>query len=411
MNTRQIKGLQIAERSKIKRIGFQYKVPSQTGNGYYYVSLEGDTPKCTCPDFETRGVTCKHTYAVQYSIKQKEHKEDSKTIAETIQLNQIRKQTYRQDWPAYNAAQTSEKHRFQELLSDLCRGIDQTDRGKGRPRIPLSVAVFSCAFKVYSTVSGRRFMCDLKDAYHRGYISKLPHYNSIFNAMEDPEMTPLLHQMIQVSSLPLQTVEVDFAADSSGFSTSRFTRWYDYKYGGERVSHDWVKAHIMCGVKTNIVTAVEIAGPSANDAPMLPALLQTTSQGFTMNEVSADMGYLSRANVNEIGKFGAEPLIPFKSNSSCHDNDPELWRKMYHMFQYNRDEFSTHYHKRSNVESTFAMVKAKFRDHIRSKTDTAMVNECLCKFLCHNICCVIQEMHELGIDPSFWGKHSDFSMN
>src|ERR1035438_4272303 len=37
--------------------------------------------------------------------------------------------------------------------------------------------------------------------------------------------------------------------------------------------------------------------------------------------------------------------------------------------------------RRSNVESMFSMVKAKFRDHVRSKTDTPMKNEVLCKFL------------------------------
>ena len=48
------------------------------------------------------------------------------------------------------------------------------------------------------------------------------------------------------------------------------------------------------------------------------------------------------------------------------------------------------------------MVKAKFRDHVRSKTDTAMKNEVLCKFLCHNICVLIQSQCELGIEPVFW---------
>ncbi len=48
------------------------------------------------------------------------------------------------------------------------------------------------------------------------------------------------------------------------------------------------------------------------------------------------------------------------------------------------------------------MVKRKFGDAVRSKTDTAMVNEVLCKFLCHNLCVLIQEQHELGIDPVFW---------
>ena len=31
-----------------------------------------------------------------------------------------------------------------------------------------------------------------------------------------------------------------------------------------------------------------------------------------------------------------------------------------------------------------------------------MMNEVLCKFLCHNLCCLIQEQHELGIETVFW---------
>ncbi len=48
------------------------------------------------------------------------------------------------------------------------------------------------------------------------------------------------------------------------------------------------------------------------------------------------------------------------------------------------------YHKRSNVESTFMMIKAKFGDSLRSRTKTAQINEALLKVLCHNICCLIQ---------------------
>ena len=48
------------------------------------------------------------------------------------------------------------------------------------------------------------------------------------------------------------------------------------------------------------------------------------------------------------------------------------------------------------------MVKAKFRDDVRNRTDCGMVNEVLCKFVCHNICCVIMAQCELGIEPVFW---------
>lgn len=81
-----------------------------------------------------------------------------------------------------------------------------------------------------------------------------------------------------------------------------------------------------------------------------------------------------------------------------------LWQRMYHLYQFHRAEFMQHYHKRSNVESVFSMIKAKFRDHVRSKTDVAMVNETLCKVLCHNLVVLIHETYELGIDPIFWAE-------
>jgi transposase len=162
----------------------------------------------------------------------------------------------------------------------------------------------------------------------------------------------------------------------------------------------------MCSVKTNIVTAVEIHGRHANDGPLLPPLVKTTKKHFHMNEVSADKAYLSGTNVLAIRKAGAMPFIPFKSTSTGYGgpyrNFNMKWNEMYHYFMYRRDEFLTHYHKRSNVESTFSMIKRKFGDSLRSKTDVAMVNEALCKILCHNIVVVIHEMFELGIEPIFW---------
>ena len=68
---------------------------------------------------------------------------------------------------------------------------------------------------------------------------------------------------------------------------------------------------------------------------------------------------------------------------------------MYHYFAFNRREFLAHYHKRSNVETTFSIIKGKFGASLRSKSDTGQVNEVLCKVLCHNVCVLVQAMHEL----------------
>jgi hypothetical protein len=50
------------------------------------------------------------------------------------------------------------------------------------------------------------------------------------------------------------------------------------------------------------------------------------------------------------------------------------------------------------------MIKARFGERLRSKTERAQINEALCKVVCHNICVVIQSMHELGIEVEFIGK-------
>ena len=78
-----------------------------------------------------------------------------------------------------------------------------------------------------------------------------------------------------------------------------------------------------------------------------------------------------------------------------------MWRRLYARFILNEVAFKAHYHKRSNVETTFSMVKGKFGDSILAKSDTGQVNEVLLKFLCHNLCVLIQEMHELGTTSSF----------
>lgn len=104
---------------------------------------------------------------------------------------------------------------------------------------------------------------------------------------------------------------------------------------------------------------------------------------------------------------GAYPFIAFKRNSTDKGDAgrvSKMWRDMYHFFLWKHDEFMDCYHKRSNVESTFSMIKRKFGDSLRSKTDVAMVNEALCKILCHNLVVLIHEMFELGIDPVFINK-------
>lgn len=280
MNIREQKGKEIASLLKIVKQGTKWIVHSQTGKGKYTVDIDGDVPHCTCPDYEQCSLKCKHIYAVEYTIKQETDPEtQTTTITKTVHV------TYKQNWPAYNAAQTHEKAYFQTLLADLCKGIAEPVQTFGRPRLSLRDMVFSAVFKVYATVSTRRFISDLQDACEKGYLARVPHYNSICNYFEDADLTPILRDLIVESSLCLKSVEEDFAVDSSGFSTANFVRWYNARYGHEQDNHDWMKVHLMCGIKTNIVTSVEITGRYSHDTLQFKPLVNTTARHFNLREV------------------------------------------------------------------------------------------------------------------------------
>src|SRR5580704_6377949 len=260
METRELKGMEIAATTKLRRTAEAWIVPSQSvaGSSYRVVQTDwvgeyarADRPDgymCSCPDFELRQQPCKHIVAVEITVR-REITDEGEVVTQTVNV------TYSQEWSAYNAAQCSEKDKFMPMLADLCGSVPNPPQGKGRPRLPRSDMAFNCVSRIYSGLSARRADSDVREAESKGLTDSDPHFNSVLRYLRDPEMTPILKALVEMSALPLKAVETDFAVDSTGFTTSRFERWYDHKWGKERSRNVWVKLHAMTGVRTNIVTA------------------------------------------------------------------------------------------------------------------------------------------------------------
>jgi Transposase DDE domain len=145
---------------------------------------------------------------------------------------------------------------------------------------------------------------------------------------------------------------------------------------------------------------VRILDKDAGDCPQFVPLVKETLKHFEVGEVSADKAYASVENFETLAGCGAQGFIAFKSNTTGAVGG--AFEKAFHYFQFNQEEYMARYHLRSNVESSFSAIKRKFGDSVRSKNETAMVNEVLCKILCHNLTCLIQEQETLGIVPIFW---------
>lgn len=362
-----------------------FTVRSQSGIGSYKVENDHGW-KCNCPDHITRGRYCKHILAVRSHL-----------------MNELKKN---KGWSAYNKGQTQEIELFDKLLLDLVSVIPEPEQKMGRPRIPLKDQVFCAIEKVYSQLSGRRSQTLLNRACERNLVSRAPQYNAISRTLLKEELTPMLHEMVRITASPLAEIEHDFAVDSSGFRTTSFGFYCKEKHGTKQ-KNIFLKAHICSGVKTNVVSDIIITGPTGGDSPQFEELVRNTAGTFEINEVSADKAYSSKNNHKVVDELGGRAFIPFKSNATGKSRGSFLWRKAFLFFQYHNEEFEAHYHKRSNVETTFGAIKQKLGETLKSKSWTSQVNELLCKVIAYNITVLIHEMFESGIVPDFLNVESN----
>lgn len=401
MASRREKGLFLARSKGIKQISAGcWVVPSSTGAGAYAVNVTART--CTCPDFETRRKPCKHLLAVELLLSGAvvENAVESDGITASTETTREARVTYKQDWPNYNAAQVHEKDTVQSLLRSLCDFVPTPPHpGRGPKPIRRADAVYGMVAKVYSTQSGRRASTDIRECAKKGHLTMAPGYNTLFEYFEKPEMTPLLTALVEESARPLSALETSIAVDSTGFGVSTYRRWYDTKYRKNMQEQGWVKGHMAVATVTNVVTAIIVTDWRGADSPQFPALIRRTAENFNILEVSADKAYLSHANVRVVSNIGAAPYIPFKLNSNS--AGARDWRRMWGLFTYRQEEFLAKYHKRSNIEATFAAIKAKFGGAVRSRLFVAQVNEVLCKVIAYNLSCLAHAILEFGIEPHF----------
>ena len=451
---RRRRGLAIAATTPYLKVPGGWLTPSQaTPDVTYRLARDEDGVYCSYPDYERRVAVCKHGFGLEYHLKREQaaetvraqvggsptEKNGSGTTAvlykpaptpaptpvpalSVLERPPIhrRPETNPPARPLetaphsalYNAAQENESAHFIRLLWDLVSSVEPLARNGGRKHGDIQKLIYGLVHRVHTTKSGRRSYSDLKLVSDIMDISKLPARSTITKYMENPEVTPWLEYLVEMSAVPLSPLETGFSADSSGFGTRiRDEQWADAKWGSEEsrksyTGSTWTKAHFMVGNHTNAITAAYVTPGVARsgDSPQLPKLLAITSRHFNVESVYADKAYLDGGNLKHIIDEGAKAFIPFKVDSIYRGpkaKHSKLWNKLLQYFREHEDEFYASYHMRSNVEATFSAVKALFSGITRSKEPTARVNEVLAKAMAYNITRVIHASYIDGIEPFF----------
>jgi len=257
--------------------------------------------------------------------------------------------------------------------------------------------------KEYLNTSSRRVQSDLKLFAEAGFIDSEIPFNTLLDHLEKGELREVLRELIEISSLPLKQIELDFAIDSTGFGISRYKTFFNMKHKGEGRWKQYRKCHAVCGVKTNIITSIDITEGKVNDQTRFIPLAEDTNRNFKIRDFCGDKGYLSAKNFKCIKEMGGQAFIPFKKNTSgkVASSDRSYFKAAFKFFKAHKEEYLNHYHKRSNIESAFSMIKRRFGNNVRCKKETSQDNEILARVLAHNICVLAQEIFLNKIEVNF----------
>ena len=220
MDAREERGLAIAAKCKITKKDDSWLVPSQNDNAEKYTVIPG--AKCSCPDHEVRQVKCKHLWAVEYVLARETAQDGTVTETEIVKVTRV---THK-DLPAELACRQRGSIGGNDAVQcPLGRSLQWRPatypRGPRLSRTPTGGYALCLGIQVYTGFSSCRFTSDLREAKTDGLVASTPYFKSVTNYLTNPDMTPILKHLVTVSSLPLKAVETQFAADSSGFTTSR----------------------------------------------------------------------------------------------------------------------------------------------------------------------------------------------
>lgn len=308
---------------------------------------------------------------------------------------------YTQDWKIYYQACRTEKLMFLRIIKDAVDYLVRENKySYGRPAAFFSDIIKSICIKSYHNLSTWRLESELKLCKSMGVIDNVYKKSCISNYMNSKDVSKVLHELYKTIAEPIAPIETQYAADATGISNAyKAKKWIDVRL--DKQEHkQYNKLHVLSGTITNVVVAAKVTEGIRHDSPIFKDLMQDIGR-FNVKEVSADAGYLSRKNCDIIEDAGAVPYILPKKNVTSHSRGSDAWRRMIYLWKQHQMLFASHYHRRSNVESTFGMIKRKWGDFCRCKLPVTQENEILSRIICHNAAVLSEAMLSNDLEPVF----------
>jgi transposase len=309
-----------------------------------------------------------------------------------------KKKRYLRDESLYNKIQESEFPNFFEFVKYLSLYVCKTKRMR-------NAIVCLLIWRKFKDLSARRAKGLLVFLRSFKVISvNIPCFKTLCNYQEDFALSRVLDELIEESSKPLSKIEHDFATDSTGIRTKLFSTWYSLRCKKRIEKRDHLTVHTSVGVKSKTVAAINVEMKKGKDNIILRKHVDKVSENFMINEWSGDGAYWAKENCRKVSEKGGKPYFRGKTGKTAWNGKQSgipAWGNMNQEYLDNPEDYDTHYHKRSNVETGNQMKKMLFGDKAYCKLSSSRRNEEILKWINHNINVLNRAKHEWSITPEF----------
>ena len=307
----------------------------------------------------------------------------------------VKKKRWPRDEVLYNKVQESEFLNFFEFVRYLTNYIC-----KGRKMKSMIQCLL--IWRKFPNLSVRRARGFLLLLRRFDIISiDIPCFKTLSNYNENNSLQIILDKLIEKSSKPLSIIEHDFATDSTGIRTQLFSTWFSLRCKKRIRRRDHLTVHTTIGVKSGIVTALNIGINQGKDNKIFREHVDKTSENFKINEWSGDGMYWCKKNCRKVSEKNGKPYFKCKSSWNGKQDGFPSWKEMNKEFVENKEDYDKHYHKRSNVESTNHSKKSLHGNKVYSKLNSSRINEETLRWINHNINVLNRAKYEWNITPRF----------
>jgi len=204
------------------------------------------------------------------------------------------KKKYFRDEALYNKVQDNEFLNFFGFVRYLGFKVCKTKKMR---------RVITCllVWHKFPNLSVRRARSLLKLFKKTKLISiKIPCFKTLCNYREDNLLQEVLDLLIEESSKPMAKIETDFATDATGIRTKLFSTWYSLRIKKKIRKRDHITDHISVGIKSTIVTALNVEVNKGKDNVIMRDHVDKTNKNFKIKEWSGDGLYWSKANCKKV---------------------------------------------------------------------------------------------------------------